>query len=360
MLPSKLALFITPSVFAVRVYALPVNCTTAAATSETDIDDLRSLYDIVWGCLATIFACTWLAVHPNVPNERIRTRGAFCITLQRVKLAGLAIIAPEVILIWAMRQWRIAQKVKCLQDLKRIVGHSLTMTHGFMLSMGGFVDASGRLIYKVSHLHCEDLPSKDELQDRSKNDALAKLIIVLQTLWFVIGCILRGVRALDISQLEVLTLAFASLNAVTYAVWWHKPMDVTVPIRLSYSYTDSAGSSVVTLVDRLPDAAERAPLNTSDYVFTSSSTLAEDVMSQTAQLGLHGALTTGECDSTTTPLPFVHLEEMSEDITDCRLNPWLETEQYDRQVTDYSSIQTTDYPASQSRHPAVGLSRRRG
>lgn len=62
----------------------------------------RTLTDILWSCLATIFACSWVSVHPNIPattDTRMR------IVLRRLELMFWAIIAPDVIIFWAMRQW---------------------------------------------------------------------------------------------------------------------------------------------------------------------------------------------------------------------------------------------------------------
>lgn len=33
-----------------------------------DIDDCRTISAIVWSCVATLVACTWASVHPNVPD----------------------------------------------------------------------------------------------------------------------------------------------------------------------------------------------------------------------------------------------------------------------------------------------------
>ena len=43
---------------------------TAVPTSSSckDLDSCRSTQEIVYGCLATIFACVWVAVHPNIPK----------------------------------------------------------------------------------------------------------------------------------------------------------------------------------------------------------------------------------------------------------------------------------------------------
>jgi len=71
-----------------------------------------------------------------------------------------------------------------------------------------------------------------DIQDRSKGDVLFKLIAILQTSWFIIQCIARGLQGLALTELELVTLALASLNAVTFAIWWHKPLGVQEPIKI--------------------------------------------------------------------------------------------------------------------------------
>lgn len=72
------------------------------------------------------------------------------------------------------------------------------------------------------------------LQDRSKGDTISKGIIVLQTTWFVLQCIARAQQRLPLSELEVITLAFAVMNAAIYATWWDKPqgVEMSIPIPL--------------------------------------------------------------------------------------------------------------------------------
>ncbi len=76
------------------------------------IDDRRTVSNIVWSCLATIFASTWLAIHPNVPGRKITDKGAISRTLERAKIMGIAILAPEVIVAWAVEQFKVAWKVR--------------------------------------------------------------------------------------------------------------------------------------------------------------------------------------------------------------------------------------------------------
>ena len=69
----------------------------------------RSHYDIIWGCFVTIFACSWVSVHPNIPpaGERWLMK-----ILRRLELMVWAILTPELIIMWAIRQWRSACKMK--------------------------------------------------------------------------------------------------------------------------------------------------------------------------------------------------------------------------------------------------------
>ena len=68
-----------------------------------------------------------------------------------------------------------------------------------------------------------------EIEDRSKGDALWK---ILQTTWFLMQCIARGQQRLALTELELIALALASLNAVTFAIWWHKPLGVQEPVKI--------------------------------------------------------------------------------------------------------------------------------
>ncbi|PPQ94980.1 hypothetical protein CVT25_005380, partial [Psilocybe cyanescens] len=61
----------------------------------------RSIWNIVWSCFATIFACTWIAVHQNIPapNESaIRVFG------RRLAIMFYLLITPELVIMWAARQ----------------------------------------------------------------------------------------------------------------------------------------------------------------------------------------------------------------------------------------------------------------
>src|SRR5260221_9518345 len=67
----------------------------------------RSLYKIVWSCVLTTIICAWVSVHPNVPPS-----GYWKGLWRRVKMIIWTIIAPELILAWAVRQWVAALEIR--------------------------------------------------------------------------------------------------------------------------------------------------------------------------------------------------------------------------------------------------------
>jgi len=70
--------------------------------------NMRTSFDIVWSCLSTLFICTWVAVHPNIPA---RGEGHIQSLWTRIKLMLWMLVVPEFILIWAYRQWSAARLI---------------------------------------------------------------------------------------------------------------------------------------------------------------------------------------------------------------------------------------------------------
>jgi hypothetical protein len=82
----------------------------------------RSLWNIIWSCLSTIFLCTWVSLHANIsstpkkPNlswfeKRIRNPLVEFLTY-KLPLFLWALLVPEYILAWAIRQYIMAGKVQ--------------------------------------------------------------------------------------------------------------------------------------------------------------------------------------------------------------------------------------------------------
>ena len=73
--------------------------------------DQRTIWNIIWSCLATIFACSWVSVHPNIPAPE---ESWWRIFLRRLELMFWAVIGPELIITWALRQWLGARDLQKL------------------------------------------------------------------------------------------------------------------------------------------------------------------------------------------------------------------------------------------------------
>ena len=58
--------------------------------------------------------------------------------------------------------------------------------------------------------------TKEEIKDKGKSDWLAKSLVLLQTSWFVMQCIARGIKHLPVTHLEIVTLAYAAMNFAIY------------------------------------------------------------------------------------------------------------------------------------------------
>ncbi|KAI9457145.1 hypothetical protein F5148DRAFT_984224 [Russula earlei] len=207
----------------------------ARASSCDDPRGCRSLWDIIWSCAVTIQLCVWVSVHPNIPSPyESRAR----VAVRRVGLMLAALFVPEAMIAWALRQ-----RFAAVELAKNHKGKGWTTTHGFFAIMGGFMEYEGNrpirvLLPEELNLYSltgnGDFPriAKEEIEDKSKGDAISKILVILQTGWFVVQCIARGVQGLPVTQLELITVAFATLNFVMYILWWDKPLNVQRGVRV--------------------------------------------------------------------------------------------------------------------------------
>ena len=89
------------------------------------------------------------------------------------------------------------------------------------------------------------LVKEEVIKDRSKGDGLSKALVIVQTSWFITQCVARRAEGLIITQLELITVAFAILNGTMYYLWWNKPLNVqsTIPVYLLvHKPFDTSGS----------------------------------------------------------------------------------------------------------------------
>ena len=77
-----------------------------------DLGHCRMIWNIVWSCLVTIFSCTWVAVHPNVPSPKKQEANGWIeghiwnplllLVEHRLPLFICALLVPEYVLAWSI------------------------------------------------------------------------------------------------------------------------------------------------------------------------------------------------------------------------------------------------------------------
>ncbi|TFK60012.1 hypothetical protein BDN72DRAFT_864684 [Pluteus cervinus] len=202
----------------------------------------RTMLMVFRSCLLTIAACVYRAIHQNIPDPKAgwwRRQGI------RMKITFFALMAPELMVWWAVRQWIGAKVV--MEEVNKVRPGTLklewTRTHGHFAQMGGFGRFDDERILhpptlvkllQNGQIDVKELKrvTKKRIEDSSKGDILSKGIVALQTTWFVFECLARLQQKLPLLELEVVTLAFAALNIITYVLWWNKPLNVLCPIYL--------------------------------------------------------------------------------------------------------------------------------
>jgi hypothetical protein len=99
------------------LFHIPFVCSSPLSLNETSVTTLdisdssscsntRSLWDIIWSCAATLFACTWTAIHPNIPGMN---EGKSAVFSCRLGIMTMALIAPELMITWATVQFLSAR-----------------------------------------------------------------------------------------------------------------------------------------------------------------------------------------------------------------------------------------------------------
>ena len=220
-----------------------------AATMGTDdkitgwysLPNQRGTFDILKTCIGTIFLLCWSSVCPNVPSQQ----GGFWARYgPKLSLFLLAVLGPDFAFGLALGQATAAWRAKKL--FKEAGYPEWKMRHCFFANMGGvhlqFLDREAaqqhsfpvtcaQLLYLVRHEYLT-MPkiSEEDINDRNKTDGLARLIAIVQSLWFTIDSLGRVAQGLFLTTLELTTLAFVFLMTACSICWWRKPMDITRPV----------------------------------------------------------------------------------------------------------------------------------
>jgi hypothetical protein len=88
--------------------------------------------------------------------------------------------------------------------------------------------------YEVNFL----IITKDLIIDKSKSDLIAKALVVLQISWFTIECTACASQGLPVTKLELTTQVHIALISFIYFFWWHKLLNIVIPLTLHAKLVD--------------------------------------------------------------------------------------------------------------------------
>ena len=241
--------------------------------------------DILQSSLFTILICTWTVQYLNIPAPSDSKRRRL---FRKIWWMLITILVPEFLLVHAIMERKMAfeslQHLKCFnsaivnnrsrwnalkEKVRRLCKHlhsrsssdpvanspmpptsssecqvpvMWNQTHAYYANMGGFRLAvtselterstvppnTEQLVRAYQDGYIKQLPdlSADDILDKSKGDFFTKSLAIVQISWLIITLFTRVKKGLAVTQLEVLTVAFALCSTLTYLFWWDKPQDV--------------------------------------------------------------------------------------------------------------------------------------
>ncbi|UNI23456.1 hypothetical protein JDV02_009274 [Purpureocillium takamizusanense] len=80
------------------------------------------------------------------------------------------------------------------------------------------------LVGKLPHI------TEDDISDKSKGDALGKVVALIQVSWLVLQLVARAITGKSSTPLEVMTLSFAVCTFIIYILLLDHPQDVMSPV----------------------------------------------------------------------------------------------------------------------------------
>ncbi|KAF3067945.1 hypothetical protein CFAM422_008299 [Trichoderma lentiforme] len=270
------------------------NCTLPEAPGVfVNASNVRSTMEIIWSCIGIIILSTWSILHPNIPPD-FRKQAKWQFYLQKLySVARKALwmivmfVAPEALTsLYAHKMFSAHHNDAILKDLAADQQVPWSRTHTLFADMGGFaIYFSDKEFYPPYHVKIaiqiknrldEDqamhwklqtlaalsgdiwvldsaqlivaakegiikLPkiTKKELQDKSKSDALVKILAIIQVLWLIIQLAARRYYGLASAPFEISTVALSASTIILYILEWNKPKDVNTPIYIRANKVES-------------------------------------------------------------------------------------------------------------------------
>ena len=200
----------------------------------------RGTWSILWSCLATIFICTWSALHLNLPHRH----GRWYLFFRKLGWMLIAATAPEIVLYNAADNFFESRDL--LRHLRKEGHPSWTLTHTQFAHARGFWTRTpakqeakckpDRLRKLIENRDIDGPPiSESELKSRGQGDWVIKLIAIVQIIWFVVQTLVRAIQHFQTTALEIMTVAFVFCSVFIYGFSLNQPQDIEYPVFIEVS-----------------------------------------------------------------------------------------------------------------------------
>lgn len=239
----------------------------------------RGSFSIILSSVLTLALCVWTSLHMNVrPNASTFDR-----VFHKLRYVIIGMLAPEVVLLIAVGQWRNAREFH--RDWCAFYevdpgsrDDNLGLEGAFFVCMGGYsvgpahlfstfdntLTTTGFIGCMKSGLIAKDFVNKRVIVDKGKAEMLGKSLVCVQALWMVVQCIVRKASGLPITLLELHVVMHVICTMVMYACWLRKPLDVNEPIPI-VADKNLACLLVVTQGDSMVTVKPIRPISTDDF-----------------------------------------------------------------------------------------------
>ena len=198
----------------------------------------RGTRSILWSCLATIFICTWSALHLNVPKRHDR----WYLFFRKFRYMALSILAPEVALCVAANKFFVARRharhfAENGKSEWTLTQLQFAYARGFWTHGDNHTEQQPYGFKQLLDLITEDRigspPLSDaELNSRGTSDLVIKLFFLLQITWFFVQTLFRAILHYQTTVFEIMTVAFVFCTIATISFSLNQPQNVDYPIFL--------------------------------------------------------------------------------------------------------------------------------
>ncbi|TGO19359.1 hypothetical protein BPAE_0343g00040 [Botrytis paeoniae] len=220
----------------------------------------RGTWSILYGCVCTLIACIYTAIHLNIPPDG---ESKFADYMMKVKWILIALFAAEIVVYTAFEQYYLGGKFlknllsreqendRSKDSPTKPANSEFDRVYAYYVMMGGFAADVSDLhnvvkrvtftpdgILFLSELGRTPRVEKGEIEDKSKSDHIGKILVCLQVAWSIGQAVERKLAGYPTTMLEVHTIVHVVCALSLYALWYKKSLDVAVPTILSFKGPD--------------------------------------------------------------------------------------------------------------------------